>query len=176
MKTIRPLTALTLMLLSAHATAAVFKCTDAKGKVRYQQQACGGSTTGEKLNLGGSTWVPVHQAPGEEGVTIETQLDVEKIKTLGTVRRAPFRDLTRDANGNRPAAANAPSGIYYHYYDCGQRRISGPVPEAERRSFETQTLGQSNALVTFEDFASGFKLPQARTEIVDRVCSASEGR
>lgn len=171
MKAIRQLTALTLMLAAAHASAAVFKCTDAKGKVRYQQQACGGSTTGERLNLGGSTWVPVHQSPGDEGTTVETQLDVEKIKTLGAVKRAPFRDLTRAASGNRLTSAKAPIGIYYHYYDCSQRRISGPVPEEERRSFETKTLGQSNALVAYEDFISGFQRPQAKSEIVEQVCA-----
>lgn len=169
MRQIVSIVAALLMLASGSASAAMFKCTDAKGKVSFQQLPCPQTSNTQKLATSGPAWVTIKSETTHDGSHIDTLLDTGQVKAFGPLKRVNFKDVTRTFEGSKPVSSSG--GIYYHYYDCSGGKVSGPVPELWKGKFEQDYLaGKQDGLLPFETYSAMSHQPQGTAEVVAKVC------
>lgn len=168
MKLVSTMAAATLAFVSSSAAAGVFKCTDGTGKVSYQQQPCPQASSAQTLTTDSSTWVLVRTVTMPAGGQIEKFLDVGKIKTIGSLKRAIYKDVVPTLDGSKKITGE--TGMYYHYYDCAAGTISGHIPDIWRAQFEQDLYNGKDVLFPYEKLKAIYHEPQGDADIVEKVC------
>jgi hypothetical protein len=132
--------ALIVAATSPAAWGGAYKCTDAAGKVTFQQQPCPQDATTSKMKVDAATWVLVGTGnAGGEGKD-EYYMDTDTVTPVSDFKRARFKHLqsrTYDDRYNRSGASTRTlenADVYYHYFDCKMHRVSDPVRDTA--SFE----------------------------------------
>lgn len=148
-----------IVLFPAHASAVVNKCTDANGKVSYQQQPCPQQAQAERLNLDGD-WQLLDEGNSGEFGSSRTFFDPSRIVTVDGYKRVAFkRNYTPGSRGTR-----YPDEQYYHFFDCQTGMMSPRVndrsasPGAPDRRWDhwTQRVGPyPNIRQVFESACPG---------------------
>lgn len=101
-----------LLLGSSMASAGAYKCTDAKGKVSYQQQPCPSNATATKMKVDTPTWTLV-KAEQDEWSRQEYYFDVDSVVTIDRFKRARFKQAVKFSG-----IPDGREAVFYQYYDC----------------------------------------------------------
>jgi hypothetical protein len=111
--------AVVLVIACPSASAAVYKCTDANGKLAFQQQPCPQEAQGERLNVG-ADWRLLDETDSGQYGSSRTYFDPEHIATIDGLRRVTFkRNYTPGSSGRI-----YPNQEYYHFFECATGRMS----------------------------------------------------
>ncbi len=165
--------AVALAIISSSVSAAAFKCTDSNGKVSYQQQPCPQGSSAQKLSTGTADWVLVRTSTIYDG-QLETFLDVDQIKTIGSLKRVLFKDVMYTFDG--PKKITRYTAIHYRYYDCAAGTMSDLIPQDLRAQVEQDFINGDKKMVEwlfpYQQFHAALHQPHGEADIVAKVCGS----
>ena len=113
-------------LVSGSALAATYKCTDASGKVSYQQQPCPSTSTATTMNIGNPAWSLLKTEGGLMG-SVQLFFDAANIPSEAGLKRTRFKQVVTGT------PTNVPDRYFFHYFDCAKNLVSQEVTEGEQR-------------------------------------------
>jgi hypothetical protein len=156
-------------LLSGSAHAGTFKCTDASGRVSYQQQPCPKAATETVMNVGNPSWTLV-KSEGSLMGTVQVFFDAANFQPYEGTRRVRFKRVFSGGS------SEVKDMYFTHYFDCARALVSHEVGDSARE------LSSARAKIADRDpgfwhDANGWYAKTNRdylAPVVPKVCSSPD--